>query len=86
MVKEMFDNVIQQIRHLINDQIRKCEEKDHKTPAVSNFLSGIASRFLISIQAVVLVGGFSSCGYLFTTLKEEHQGRSKIYKSAGTKP
>jgi hypothetical protein len=86
MVKEMFDNVIQQIRQLINDQIRKCEAKDSKTPAVCSDISRIECRHLISSQAVVLVGGFSSCGYLFTTLKEEHQGRSKIYKSAGTKP
>jgi hypothetical protein len=35
MIKEMFDNVIHQIRALINDQIRKVEEKEEKAPTVS---------------------------------------------------
>jgi hypothetical protein len=69
MVQEMFDNVVGQIRALINDQIRKVKEKENKAPV-----------------AVVLVGGFSSCQYLFNILKEEHEGHLKIFKSNGTKP
>jgi hypothetical protein len=69
MIKELFDKVIHQIRALVNDQIRKVEEKEGKTPS-----------------AIVLVGGFSSCQYLFQTLKTEHQNKIQVFKSAGTKP
>ena len=39
MIKEMFDNVIHQIRGLINDQIRKVEEKEGKAPTVGALMS-----------------------------------------------
>lgn len=34
----------------------------------------------------MLVGGFSSCQYLFQTLKTEYDKRIKVLKSTGTKP
>lgn len=69
-VRQIFEEVISQIRVLVNEQIDAIEEKEGKLP-----------------KAVVLVGGFGSCRYLYNLLSLENKHRGmEVYQSPGTKP
>ncbi|KAF2127837.1 actin-like ATPase domain-containing protein [Dothidotthia symphoricarpi CBS 119687] len=69
-VREIFDDVVSQVRSLVNDQVSAVEEKTGRPP-----------------KAVVLVGGFGSCRYLFNLLRVENRHRGiEVYQSSGNRP
>jgi hypothetical protein len=68
---------------LVNDQINRVYQQEGKNPKVGLFhsmplsadMSYIQSGAELKFQAIILVGGFGACNYLYEMLVSENKGR-----------
>lgn len=65
-----------QSRTLIHNQVQEVSRNEGKPPKVSIHTSRVSvSKVLNDLQAIVLVGGFGKCEYVYNTLRSMYEKR-----------